>query len=61
MSNKNDRYNKVTLHLRNPKNKAILERLAEEKCMTLSEYTAYALESYYLPHISKRLINETLS
>ena len=61
MSNKNDRYNKVTLHLRNPKNKAILERLAEEKGMTLSEYTAYALESYYLPHIFKRLINEKLS
>lgn len=58
MNNKTDRYNKITLYLRNPRNKAILERLAEEKGMTLSEYTAHALENYYLPHVFKRLTNE---
>lgn len=61
MNNKTDRYNKITLHLRNPRNKAILERLAEEKGMSLSEFTAHVLENYYLPHVFKILINEQLS
>ena len=55
MSQRNDRLNKVTIHLRDWKNKAVLERLAKEKGMTLSEYTAYALEGYFLPYVFKKL------
>lgn len=60
MERKSDRYNKVTIHLRDWKNKAILERLAKESGMSLSEYTARAIENYFLPYVFKQLNKDKL-
>lgn len=49
---------KITAHLRNPKNKVIIEFLAELENVSISEWVANVLENEVLPQKMSKLQKE---